>query len=210
MTSTRRALRFAALAPLFAVAACSAAPVDPAPTETARTARQTAALVAFDPCHPDWQLPTSARHFLDEKNPDFVRFEDILEAEGANWIGSFKLEKPYRAIVRVDHFLVGAKDPPHSALWYLAAVPAESYEARDAVAHFNKIAPVNSRILGFCAVDGTFLLNDGDVGPADTPIAQLVVEYDPRCICRLTPISISPAPVQPPGWAELAPASSTR
>ena len=138
-------------------------------------------LVAFNPCHPDWQLPTDARRYLDETDGEFLRFEDRLEAGGARWIGSFELAKPFRAIVRVDHYLSGTKQSK-KGLWYLAAVPVGSTDAVAAIREFEDTFPVNSRALGYCLAGGGFMLNNGS-GPGNAIVKQVIVEYDPRCVC---------------------------
>ena len=105
---------------------------------------------------------------------------------GARWIGSFELPKPYRAIVRVDHYLAGTKKDPRSGLWYLAAIPVSSASALAAVNEFATVTPVNSRALGYCLVGGGFLPNDGS-GPGNAQVKQVIVEYDPRCVCYEAP-----------------------
>lgn len=174
------ALRSLAASTLLAAIAGCAAPAEDAADEPAKTS--SGALSAFNPCNPDWQLPTSARWALDVRDPAFLAFEDRLAAGYARWIGSFELPKPYRAIVRVDHYLDGTKSDPRSGLWYLAAIPVSSLDARRAVAEFHTVAPVNSRELGYCLADGSFVPNKG-LGPGNLPVKQVIVEYDPRCVC---------------------------
>ena len=116
---------------------------DEEPTETPEVAigQTSSALVAFNPCHPDWQLPTHARRDLDETNEAFLAFEDRLEEGGARWIGSYELPKPHRAIVRVDHYLAGTKKAKRG-LWYLAAIPVTSTDAVRAITDFRDVVPV--------------------------------------------------------------------
>jgi hypothetical protein len=147
------------------------------------------ALVAFDPCASDWQLPTSARRYLDEPNGAFIAFENRLEAGGARWIGSFSLPKPHRAIVRVDHYLAGTKKDPRSGLWFLAAIPVSSRDALAAIRDFSDVSPVKSRELGYCLSDGRFMRNSGS-GPGNAAVKQVIVEYDPRCVCADSVFSI--------------------
>jgi len=170
-------------APLAGCTADAAAPNEP-PTDTLGS--QSAALSAFDPCDPGWQLPTWARHYLVNDDPTFRAFEDVLERDGARWIGSFSFEKPYRAIVRVDTFREFTKVDPRSALWYLAAVPVEAKDARRAITDFADLPPVSSRLLGVCTADKKFVRYNGAALPPNIAVKQLIVEYDPRCTCRET------------------------
>lgn len=169
-------------------ASLSGCTADTAPEEPLADAvgSSSAALGAFDPCDPAWQLPTSARHFLYSDDPTFLAFEDRLENGGARWIGSFTFEKPFRAIVRVDTFREFTKVDPKSALWYLAAIPAEAKDARQAIADFANLPPVSSRLLGVCTTKKQFVRYNGAALPPNTAVTQLIVEYDPRCTCRET------------------------
>ncbi len=156
---------------------------DEEPIETPEVAigQTSSALVDFNPCHPDWQLPTHARRDLEVTDPAFLAFEDRLEAGKARWIGSYELPKPHRAIVRVDHYLEGTKKAKRG-LWYLAAIPVGSTDAVRAVTDFRDVVPVNSRALGYCLASGAFMLNRGN-GPGNVSVKQVIVEYDPRCVC---------------------------
>lgn len=179
MTKARVTFGSSVVLAMFLGAVGCASPTEESAEETASTE---APLVAFNPCHPDWQLPTSARRILTVDDPAFLAFEDRLEAGGARWVGNFSLPKPYRAIVRVDTYLDGTKKAPRSGLWYLAAIPVGAYGARSAVREFASVAPVNSRELGYCA-GTTFIPNKGS-GPGNIPITHVIAEYDPRCVCR--------------------------
>jgi hypothetical protein len=174
------------------LAGCTTATTDEpgAPTEEP-TAQAASALGAFDPCSSEWQLPTWDRQRdLLSPDPAFVAFEDRLEAGGARWIGSHDLPKPYRAIVLVDTYLDGTKKDPRSALWYLASLPVGAKDARNAVREFHAIEPVRSRELGYCLADGTFLPNHG-WGPGNVAVKQVIVQYDPRCVCVAESVRIS-------------------
>jgi len=178
------------LALLLSACAAQTSPEEAAaPPPDVDIGQSASALVAFNPCASDWQLPTSARHFLDEGDPNFLAFEDRLEAGGARWVGNFELPKPYRAIVRVDTYLDGTKKNPRSGLWFLAAVPVGSTDAISAASEFASRAPVNSRTLGYCLADGTFLLNKG-TGPGNVQVKQVIVEYDPRCVCVSATVTV--------------------
>jgi hypothetical protein len=176
-----------ALALVLGGCAAQAAP-DEAPPDVA-LGQSAAALVAFNPCASDWQLPTSARRALDTTDSTFLEFEDALEAGGARWIGNFELPKPYRAVVRVDTYLTGTKKNPRSGLWYLAAIPVGSAGALAAVNAFKDREPVHSRTLGYCLAGGTFILNNG-TGPGNLPVKQIIVEYDPRCVCVSATVTV--------------------
>jgi hypothetical protein len=158
---------------------------DSATGDESEAAATSDALATFDPCHPDWQLPTSARHLYRSDSDVFKRFEDILQAGGARWIGSFGLAAPHRAITRVDTFLEGTKTNPRSALWFLAAIPVGSTSALNAVSEFARVEPVLSRVLGYCTNTRVFVRHTGRplTLPPQTFIAQVVAEYDPRCTC---------------------------
>jgi hypothetical protein len=153
----------------------------PAP-EPERPATTTSALTAFNPCSVDWQLSMSYRWALGATDPNFNAFEDQLQEGDSVLVGALRLPKPYRAIVHVDVFREGTKTDPHSALWYLAVIPAQSTSARDAVSAYASVDPVDSRELGYCLPDGSFLPNNGD-GPGNTKIKSVVTMYDPRCVC---------------------------
>lgn len=192
MTKAWWALRGSAVVAVVAVSlggcAAQAGPEEPA-LERESIGTVSSPLVAFDPCHPDWQLPTSARRALTVEDPTgaFNAFEDRLEKGRARWIGNFELPKPYRAVVRVDHYLAGTKKDPRSGLWFLASIPVESRDAVAAVDDFSRISPVLSRVLGYCDGAGHYRSNDGSGPPVDFPVKQVIVEYDPRCVCYEVP-----------------------
>jgi hypothetical protein len=173
----------AVLVLLLGGCAAQTAPGEPADPPEGTVERTASALVAFDPCHPDWQLPTWARYALQEPDHNFVAFESRLEAGGALWIGNMvEVPKPWRAIVRVDHYLEGTKKDPHSGLWFLAAIPVGSADALAAVDFYAPLDPVHSRALGYCLAGGGFLPNKGS-GPGNAAITHVIAEYDPRCVC---------------------------
>lgn len=152
-----------------------------APIDSTRSA-----LVDFNPCHPDWQLPTSARlESYSTDDPTFNDFEDILERGGSRWVGTYDKETPRRSIVRVDTFEHFTKTDPHSALWFMAVIPAQSKEALKAIDTYRDLPPVSSRLAGFCTNDQVFYAYDGAL-PA-IGVSQYVVEYDPRCTCSESP-----------------------
>jgi hypothetical protein len=181
-------LRCSALVALVLLGGCATQTATEAMAEPDGTTDQvTSELGAFDPCSGEWQLPTAERYRgLVSADPAFLAFEDRLQAGGARWIGNRGLPPaPYRAIVRVDHFLDFTKKDPHSALWYLAAIPVGATDARRAVRDFARVPPVSSRELGYCLVGGGFLPNHGS-GPGSAQVKQIIVEYDPRCVCVAT------------------------
>lgn len=182
----RHTLAFAALVLTLSSVGCAAEPTSEGASPLEVVGTTTAALAAFDPCNPDWQLPTWARHYLYSSDPTFVAFEDRLEEGGALWIGNGALGKPYRAIVRIDTFREFTKVDPHKALWYLAAIPASSKDARNAIDDFANVPPVSSRLLGACVDQKTFVRFDGNALPPNANITHYIVEYDPRCTCRET------------------------
>jgi hypothetical protein len=151
--------------------------------EEAPIGTTSSAIAPFNPCHPEWQLPTWARGYYTNDDPVFQEFENILEEGGARWIGSFGLPDPFRAIVRVDTFRNDKKTDPHKALWFLAAIPAGSYRAIDAIKEFANLPPVSSRLLGFCSTDQVFYPDAGTGTSPPIAISQYIVEYDPRCTC---------------------------
>ena len=112
-----------------------------------------------------------------------------LEAGGARWIGNFDLPKPHRAIVRVDTYLTGTKKNPRKGLWFLAAIPVESLDARRAISDFADRAPVNARTLGYCLSSGAFVPETG-AGPGNALVKQIIVEYDPRCVCVSATVTV--------------------
>lgn len=192
MTKARWVLRGSAVVAVVALGlggcAVQASP-DAAPEPEAEpVGTVSSALVAFDPCHSDWLLPTSARRALvvHDRTGNFEAFEDRLEKGGAHWIGNFSLPKPYRAVIRVDHFLSGTKKDPRSGLWFLASIPVQSDDAVAAVADYEHVAPVNSRVLGYCDGVGEFRRNDG-TGPGTFQYKYVIAEYDPRCVCYEVP-----------------------
>jgi hypothetical protein len=152
---------------------------------TEETAEVEAPLAAFNPCSASWQLPTYARHALVATDGSFKAFEDRLEAGGAKWVGSYALPKPWRAIVRVDHFREYTKKDPHSALWYMAAIPVSSRDAIGAIYDYASVYPVYSRVFGYCMSDGSFVPNK--TGQAPPGIKSVIAEYDPRCVCYESP-----------------------
>lgn len=138
-------------------------------------------LGAFNPCAPEWKLPTSARTLYRGGGPVFDTFEYKLGVAGATWSGSFSLPAPHRAIVRVD--LRAAPNRVHSALWFMAVIPRTPSTATDVVRAYKDVSPVNARIVGSCDVNNKFVPGFGSTQSGQS----LVVLYDPRCVCLESP-----------------------
>jgi hypothetical protein len=142
------------------------------------------AITTFDPCSSAWQLPTWARRYFVATDANFLAFESRLERGKARWGGSFtEVPQPYRAIVRVDHYKTDTQDT-RAGLWMVATIPMAptSIDALQAVTAYRDIAPVNSRFLGYCTVNNTFVKT---TTVSYTPNHKsAVVIYDPRCVCR--------------------------
>ncbi len=160
----------------------------PGPTPTIIPTALAPMSPAFNPCDPAWQLDTADRNAaLLSPNHNFVEFENLLQAGGARWIGSRTLPKPWRAIVRVDHFKIGTKQNPRSAAWYLAAIPIDppttrTWAALGAIDRFRDKEPVFSRKLGYCLTNRTFTVTQPPAA-SNLKITHVVTEYDPRCTC---------------------------
>jgi hypothetical protein len=142
------------------------------------------AVTTFDPCSSAWQLPTSARGYFIASDANFLAFESRLERGNARWGGSFtEVPQPYRAIVRVDHYKTGTQDT-RAGLWMVATIPMAptSIDALRTVTAYRDIAPVNSRFLGYCTLNNTFV--KATTVSYSPKIKSAVVIYDPRCVCR--------------------------
>jgi hypothetical protein len=173
---------------------------------------------SVSPCDPSWRLPTVDWPYLSPA-PDggqaFYGFEKRLYAGGSLWFGQKNPETGSldRAIVDVTHLLAGDPNaPPKSALYYLALIPyvpppAPLSDAEQAVVDDKLVKPVDSRILGYCLEDNSFLPNlwdavgtrppNPDPGPNHT-ILYSVTEYDPRCTCNGTETALTTATVGEP------------
>ncbi len=183
-----RAASLALLLTCSSLAACSAGvgsaldePAGPPPDLDVPVETVQEPLGAFNPCAPEWKLPTSARTLYRGGGAVFDTFEYKLGVTGATWSGSFGLPAPYRAIVRVD--LRAAPNRVHSALWFMAVIPRTSAAALDVVRNYRDVAPVNARIVGSCDVKNNFVPGFGSVQSGQS----LVVLYDPRCVCLQAP-----------------------
>jgi hypothetical protein len=170
---------------LFLLAAGCSAQADP---PSAPIAQASAALERLNPCDPAWQLPTAYRGDPVD-DPTFRAFEDQLAAGNSLWIGSLSLPSPYRAIAEVDVYYAGTKKLADSRLWYLAAIPMTSSDALHAVDVFKDIVPVDSKVLGHCLSDTTFVPESSPI-PPNAKVTYEITEYDPRCVCSETPTGV--------------------
>ncbi len=185
---TPRAASLAFLVSCSSLAACSTGvastldePTDDASDVVVPIESAQAPLGAFNPCAPEWKLPTSARTLYRGGGPVFDTFEYKLGVAGATWSGSFSLPAPHRAIVRVD--LRAAPNRVHSALWFMAVIPRTPTTALDVVRAYKNVAPVNARVVGSCDANDKFVPGFGNIQSGKS----LVVLYDPRCVCLESP-----------------------
>jgi hypothetical protein len=190
---------------LFNAAACSGADRSGGSPAGEPAGTHASALLSptVSPCDPSWQLPNYDWPYLSappDGSPAFYAFEKRLYAGGSLWFGQKDPSTGTldRAIVDVTHLLAGDPNaPPKSALYYLALIPyvpppASLSDAEQAVVDDEYVKPVDSRILGYCLEDSSFLPNlwdavgnrppNPDPGPNHT-IVYSVTEYDPRCTC---------------------------
>jgi hypothetical protein len=83
--------------------------------------------------------------------------------------------------------------PPRDGLWYLADIPLASTDGYNAINDFKDVSPVDSRLLGYCCADKTFMPNLGYMPKCSNGLpAYYVTEYDPRCVCGGETGSMSP------------------
>ena len=94
------------------------------------------------------------------------------------------MPKPYRAIVQVDVYESVTKKLADSHLWFLAAIPIDSSWALAAVDRYARRDPVNSKVLGYCLSDKTFVPVGAPLPINQKPVAE-ITEYDPRCVCQV-------------------------
>jgi hypothetical protein len=184
---------FVALAVAAASSACSGADEQGVSTgDPSALKGKTATILAptLNPCDPTWHLPSADRSSFSPPSSQFGKqfdeFELRLQRGGALWIGRMTSLGSLRTIVEVTHVPFGlATKYPKSELWYMALVPADSYDALDAIGEYSSVEPVTSKLLGFCYSDGSFVGNIDGTPPtyAGKTFTYYVTEYDPRCTC---------------------------